>query len=143
METMHKRLNLTLDINSDEELRSYIKQIIDGQVKSIVREEFREILKSKVVDMISNKKEYSNIISRAMNSAVEQEVRNSIRIMIEEKKPRNYFSLDGYIKNNVDEKINSAIEDVLTKVDIENIIRTRSEKIVEQLFDNMIKNKQK
>lgn len=138
---MPKRLNLTVDLNSDEELRSYIKQMIDDQVKSVLREEFRELIKSKAVEIIVNKKDYDSTISHAMNTVIEREVKNSICRIVDEKKVKNYFSLDGYIKSSIDEKIKSAIECVLAKVDIENVMRTRSEKIVEQLFDNMIKNK--
>lgn len=140
---MSKRLNLTVDLNSDEELRSYIKQMIDDQVKSILREEFRELVKNKAVDIIVSKKDYDGTISHAINTVVEREVKDSIYRIINEKKIKNYFSLDGYIKSCIDEKIKSTIDAILAKVDIENVMRTRSEKIVEQLFDNMIKNNKK
>lgn len=140
---MPKRLNLTVDLNSDEELRSYIKQMIDDQVKSILREEFRELVKNKAVEIIVSKKDYDGTISHAINTVVEREVKDSIYRIINEKKIKNYFSLDGYIKDIIDKKIKSAIDAILAKVDIENVMRTRSEKIVEQMFDNMIKNSKK
>jgi len=141
--TMSKRFNLTVDLNSDEELRSYIKEMIDGQVKSVLRGELAELVKSKAVEILVNKKDYDRTISQAINTVIEREVKNSIYRIMNEKNPRNYFSLDGYIKNSIDEKIKSAIDTALSKVDIENVMRMRSEKNVDQLFDNMIKNNKK
>lgn len=140
---MSKRLNLTIDLNSDEEFRSYIKEMIDGQAKSILRGELGELIKNKAVEILVNKKDYDRTISQAINTVIEREVKNSIYRIMNEKNPRNYFSLDGYIKSSIDEKIKCAIENALAKVDIENVMRMRSEKLVEQLFDNMIKNKEK
>lgn len=140
---MTKRLILTVDLNSDEELRAYIKEMIDGQVKSILRGEFEELIKVKAAEMIAHKKDYDRNISQAINNVVDREVKISINRIVSEKTPRNYFSLEGYIKSIIDEKINSAIDSTLSKVDIENIMRARSEKLVEQLFDNMIKNNKK
>lgn len=136
---MSKRLNLTVDLNSDEELRTYIKQMIDNQVKSILREEFRELVQKKAVEIIISKKDYDSTISHAINAVVEREVKDSINRIINERKIKNYFSLDGYIKSIIDEKIKSEIDIILAKADIENIMRIRSEKIVEQMFNNMIK----
>ncbi len=140
---MSKRINLTVDLNSDEELRSYIKEMIDGQAKSILRGEFKELIRDKAVEILANKKDYDRTISQAINSVVEREVKNSINRIMNEKTSRNYFSLDGYVRSRIDEKINSTIGDILSKVDIENVMRNRSEKMVEQLFDNMIKNNKK
>jgi hypothetical protein len=117
--------------------------MIDGQAKSILRGELGELIKNKAVDILANKKDYDRTISQAINTIVEREVKNSIYRIMSEKNIRNYFSLDGYIKNSIDEKIKSAIDTALSKVDIENVMRMRSEKLVEQLFDNMIKNKEK
>lgn len=41
-------MNVTLNIENDEELRTYIKDMIKGQVMSIVREEFLEIIRTEL-----------------------------------------------------------------------------------------------
>lgn len=140
---MSKRLNLTVDLNSDEELRSYIKQMIDDQVKSVLRGELAELVKSKAVEILATKKDYDRTIYQSINTVIEREVKNSISRVISSERPANYFSFEGYIKNSIDTKIKSAIDTVLSNVDIEKVMRTKSEKIVEQIFDNMIKNNKK
>ena len=39
-------MNVSLNIENDKELRAYIKDAVKGQVMSIVRDEFLEIVKS-------------------------------------------------------------------------------------------------
>jgi len=126
---MSKRLNLTVDLNSDEELRSYIKQMIDDQVKSVIRGELAELVKSKAVEILSTKKEYEKTVFQSINTVIEREVKNSIYRVINSERPSNYFSLDGYIKNSIDTKIKSAIETTLSNVDIEKVMRTKSERL--------------
>lgn len=137
---MSNKLNLTVDLDSNEELRSHIRQMIDDQVKSILREEFRDLIKTRANEIL-NKKDYDNTISHIIHVIIEREIKDSISRIINDNKDRNYFSLDGYIKNYIDIKINVTIKEALNNVDIEKVMQQRSEKIVEQLFDNMIKKK--
>ena len=50
-----KPLKITLDINSDDELRQYVKDAIDNQVKSIVRNEFKDMISAHLAAMASVK----------------------------------------------------------------------------------------
>lgn len=41
-------MNVTLKIENDAELRAYIKDLIKGQVSSIIRDEFEEMIKEEI-----------------------------------------------------------------------------------------------
>ena len=41
-------MKVTLDINNDAELRTHIKEAIKGQIASIVREEYYELVKAEI-----------------------------------------------------------------------------------------------
>lgn len=49
---MTKPLRLTLRVEEDDELRTYIKELVQGQVKAIARSEFTEFLHEMIHDKV-------------------------------------------------------------------------------------------
>ena len=65
-------MNIQLNIENDAELRNYVKDLIHGQVKSIIREEIKDILK----DILSKKIKETDIPN--VDFLVKEEIKNSI-----------------------------------------------------------------
>ena len=67
-------MNVTLKIENDAELRSYIKECIKGQVLSIVREEFIEIVKAEITRKIGTigNRDFDYLQKEAFNAAAKE-----------------------------------------------------------------------
>lgn len=65
-------MKVTLNIENDVELRTYIKDAIKGQVLNIVREEFLEIVREELERKIKGTSEYAfkNMQEAAMTKAI-------------------------------------------------------------------------
>lgn len=65
-------MTVTLNIENDAELRAYIKDCIKGQVLSIVREEYLEVIKKELVRKLnmSDMRTFERMSQDALKSAV-------------------------------------------------------------------------
>jgi hypothetical protein len=65
-------VKVTLNIESDEELRAYIKDCIKGQVMSIVREDFEQMVMEELDRKLKAKSSYyfDQMVENAMQKAV-------------------------------------------------------------------------
>jgi len=65
-------MNVTLNIENDAELRTYIKDLIKGQVMSIVREDFEQMVKEELERKLKAKSTYhfDQMLENAMQKAV-------------------------------------------------------------------------
>lgn len=67
-------MNVTLNIKDDAELRNYIKECIKGQVLSIVREEFIEVVKAEITRKIGTigNRDFDYLQKEAFEAAAKQ-----------------------------------------------------------------------
>jgi hypothetical protein len=68
----NKKMKVTLNIENDAELRAYIKDTIKGQVLSIVREEFLEIVKEELERKLkgTDRQSFTNMTRDCMKQAI-------------------------------------------------------------------------
>lgn len=69
-------MRVTLNINDDAELRDYVKDLIRGQVKSVIREEMSDILLSEIRSK-TRKMEIPKM-EVMMKELIEKEVRHAL-----------------------------------------------------------------
>lgn len=67
-------MNVTLNIKDDAKLRNYIKECIKGQVLSIVREEFIEVVKAEITRKIGTigNRDFDYLQKEAFEAAAKQ-----------------------------------------------------------------------
>lgn len=95
-------MKVTLNIENDEELRTYIKDCIKGQVMSIVREDFREMVKAELERKIANTSKYS------FEKMMEEAMRDAIRKILNKDYKIGVWN-DDYIKERVKELVDKAL----------------------------------
>lgn len=129
---MTKKLKLVVDLDSDEELRTYVKEMIDDQVKSIVRQEFRNCIKEKIAEMV-NKNINEGYILKILDQVTTRLVKDEIRTGDSFYDPKS--NLKARADKLIDEKINKLINEEELKIKIQ----AKAETMVKQIFENIIK----
>lgn len=107
-------MQVVLNIENDEELRTHIKEMIKGQVMSIVREEFLEIVRTelnrKVKGMTAG--HFDEMIKQGMKQALGEMLREDYNITQWNKdfiKPHINDLLDSYLSGlNIEYLVNQA-----------------------------------
>ena len=88
-------MKIKLDLQEDDELRAYIKDLIRGQVVSIVRQDIQDVLHEVVERTVNGKISTDTRLGRF----IEEEILKEIK-----KQPIPQL-IDKEIKNKVDEKV--------------------------------------
>jgi hypothetical protein len=63
-------MKITLSLNDDVELRSYIKDMIRGQVKSVARDEMKSIIAEAITPKITSKEDINNMVKEEVKKQV-------------------------------------------------------------------------
>lgn len=100
-------MKVTLNIENDAELRAYVKDLISGQVKSILREEIAEIIKTVVHGKIKNSGVEVPNIEHIMKRQIEEAVSKQLN--------STGYTDPGFIKSEARKIINSYINNALNK----------------------------
>lgn len=117
-------MKVTLNIENDVELRTYIKDAIKGQVLNIVREEFLEIVKEELERKIKGTSDYAfkNMQQNAMTKAI-------IDILYKEHNVDkwNYTFIEPYI----DKKLDDVLKNKDWSLLVNNLAREKVKKLIE------------
>lgn len=97
-------MNVTLNIQKDDELRKHVKELISGQVKSVVREEIKSI----VTDLLSKK--IRDTETPNINHIFSEEIRKQVL----KEMPESTYSNDGFIRTEAKKLINKKINEVFS-----------------------------
>ena len=91
-------MNITINIENDQELRSTIKDMIKGQVMALARDDITEILSLEIERKIknSNSNNFDRMLNNAIEKAVEKIMRNELKIS---------FMNDKFIQPSIDRHI--------------------------------------
>lgn len=125
-----KNLRLHLNVNEDEDLRNYVKELVKGQILSILRTDLSEIL-NKIVQ--ENRKLIEDKISRF-------DVLNALSISIKEILPDRY-EMDSIIEKRSEKIINDYIDTYEQRMGVkfDRIVKTEVEKQVRNIMSKYIK----
>lgn len=116
-------MKLELNFSEDKEIRDYIKKIIDGQIRGIVREEFIKSTQEEI-----NRKVEKNPI---LNS--DYEMRGLLKQVISNNTKLNSYYGEKIIK----ETLLLLVIDYLKKMDIEKIIDTLVKSKTKEIIDSL------
>lgn len=116
-------MKVELNIENDKELRSYIKDCIRGQVLSIVREEFLEIVRNELERKMKEKgQNFDYLLKIALREAVIHKLAdNGI----------SYWSTE-FIKPYVDSKLDEVMKDV----NWERLINEGAKRMINKLLED-------
>lgn len=129
---MTKKLKLVVDLDSDEELRTYVKQMIDDQVKSIVRQEFRNCIKEKISDTV-NKNINEGYILKILDQVTTRLVKDEI------KTGESFYDSKHNLRTRADQLIDEKINKLINEEELKIKIQAKAETMVKQIFENIIK----
>lgn len=101
-------MKVTLEILNDAELRNHVKELISGQVKSVIREEIKDILK----DILSKKIKDTDIpnvdflVKEEINKMVKNELgssswNNPSFVRVEARKMIDQYLKDAFSKSSI------------------------------------------
>lgn len=96
-------MKVTLNIENDSELRTHIKECIKGQVLSIVREEFLEIIKNELERKIKGTNDYN------WNALLKSAFKEAINDILYKEHSVGSWNID-FIKPFVESKVSEAIK---------------------------------
>lgn len=74
---MSKKLVLTLNVAEDDDLRNYIKDLVKGQVKSIVRQEFYTMVSEIISEKVGTSVKYIDVNEETLKM-VREEIRRQL-----------------------------------------------------------------
>jgi hypothetical protein len=97
-------MKVTLNIENDAELRSYIKDLVKGQVMSIVRDEFTEMVKEELERKLKGTDKYR------FESMLKEAMKDSIQSIMYKEHNVSRWRIE-YIKPYVEESIKSLVKD--------------------------------
>lgn len=129
---MTKKLKLVVDLDSDEELRTYVKQMIDDQVKSIVRQEFRNCIKEKISETV-NKNINEGYILKILDQVTTRLVKDEI------KTGESFYDSKHNLRTRADQLIDEKINKLINEEELKIKIQAKAETMVKQIFENIIK----
>lgn len=129
---MTKKLKLVVDLDSDEELRTYVKEMIDDQVKSIVRQEFRNCIKEKIAEMV-NKNISEGYILKILDQVTTRLVKDEIRT------GDTFYDSKHNLRTRADQLIDEKINKLINEEELKIKIQSKVETMVKQIFENIIK----
>lgn len=129
---MTKKLKLVVDLDSDEELRTYVKEMIDDQVKSIVRQEFRNCIKEKIAEMV-NKNISEGYILKILDQVTTRLVKDEIRT------GDSFYDSKHNLRTRADQLIDEKINKLINEEELKIKIQAKAETMVKQIFENIIK----
>lgn len=104
-------MKVELSIKDDSELRNIIKDMITGQVKSLIREDFAEILQKAIDEKISNVSVSSYDITKIMREKFSQPGINELILPVIEKQTKEVC--DSAIYKIVDDRASAHINRVM------------------------------
>ena len=87
-------LTLKVDLNEDEKLRSYIKQIIEGQVRGILRDQLSGVIAGEIAKLrilqpdsptlsMEVERQVNRAVARIIDASIAQHVQKSVAAMIQ------------------------------------------------------------
>lgn len=118
-------MNLTVNIESDDQLRKAVKDMIKGQVMSFVREDFHEMVKEELERKLKTTGE--NMWKNMMKEAMEKSMRN---ILYKE------FDIGRWSRDWVQPIVERIVNESVSKVDWEfKVDKMADEKIRKMLSD--------
>lgn len=129
---MTKKLKLVVDLDSDEELRTYVKQMIDDQVKSIVRQEFRNCIKEKISETV-NKNINEGYILKILDQVTTRLVKDEI------KTGESFYDSKHNLRTRADQLIDEKINKLINEEELKIKIQAKAETMAKQIFENIIK----
>lgn len=120
-------MNVTLNIKDDAELRNYIKECIKGQVLSIVRDEFIEIVKAEITRKIGTigNRDFDYLQKSAFETAAKE--------IVLQKNGINDWSND-FIKPLANEILSKRIEKAVAGIDWQKTVDTLAKEKVKSLI---------
>lgn len=120
-------MNVTLNIKDDAELRNYIKECIKGQVLSIVRDEFIEIVKAEITRKIltMGNRDFDYLQKSAFEAAAKE--------IVLQKNGINDWSND-FIKPLADEILSKRIEKAVAGIDWQKTVDNLAKEKVKSLI---------
>jgi hypothetical protein len=120
-------MNVTLKIKDDAELRNYIKECIKGQVLSIVREDFIEVVKAEITRKIGTigNRDFDYLQKQAFEAAAKQIVLKNNGI--------SDWSND-FIKPLLTEVLNKRINEAVKNTNWKNLVDTLAKEKVKALI---------
>ena len=72
-------MDLKLTVSNDEQLREWLKDLIKGQIKSVIREELGNMVKENSERKIESAVSFANI-EKIINDLINKEVSNSLNL---------------------------------------------------------------
>jgi len=118
---MGKKLALRLAVEEDDELRSYVKDLVRGQVQVIVREEIRFLIRE-VADKTT--KLTHNEIVIAMNQELNQAIKKQTF------GPVGHTCVDSYAREYVREKLTESMKEMDISSMIKSALNNREVKVI-------------
>ena len=116
-------MNVTLNIENDAELRAYIKECIKGQVLSIVRKDFVEMVQRELERKIKNTDQYN------FNVMLREACKEAVAAILYKEHNVGTWSSD-FIKPFVDAKIDEAIEGKDWKLIIDQLAKEKIRSLI-------------